>query len=178
MRAFIAAVLLAFSGVAMAQADEIANPDPAVEARLKNLGEELRCLVCQNQTIADSNAPLALDLRNQIRVQVKHGKSDDEIRAYMTQRYGDFVLYKPPFKATTAVLWIGPFALVAVGVLVFLFLVRRRKPAADAPVTQRRGEIAALLEETEDPGAAVGGSSPTPGPRPSPASPRETKRPR
>ena len=176
MRAFIAALLLAFSGAVLAQADEIANPDPAVEARLKNLGEELRCLVCQNQTIADSNAPLALDLRNQIRVQVKQGKSDDEIRAYMTQRYGDFVLYKPPFKATTAVLWIGPFALVAVGVLVFLFLVRRRKPVVEAPVpAQRREEIASLLEATEDPGAAAG-NSPKPGPRPSPASPPEKRR--
>ena len=178
MRAFIAALLLAFSGAVMAQADEVANPDPAVEARLKNLGEELRCLVCQNQTIADSNAPLALDLRNQIRVQVKQGKSDDEIRAYMTQRYGDFVLYKPPFKATTAVLWIGPFALVAVGVLVFLFLVRRRRPPAEAPAEpRRREEIAALLEATEDPGAAVAGSNPpTPAPPPPRAS-RQGKRP-
>ena len=174
MRTFIAALLLAFSGAAMAQADEIANPDPAVEARLKNLGEELRCLVCQNQTIADSNAPLALDLRNQIRTQVKQGKSDDEIRAYMTQRYGDFVLYKPPFKATTAVLWVGPFALVGVGALVFLFVVRRRKPApAQAPVApQRREEIAALLEATEDPGAAVAGSDDA---RPTPPPPRASR---
>ena len=171
MRAFIAALLLAFSGAAMAQADEIANPDPAVEARLKNLGEELRCLVCQNQTIADSNAPLALDLRNQIRTQVKQGKSDDEIRDYMTQRYGDFVLYKPPFKATTAVLWIGPFALVAVGALVFLFVVRRRKPTVEAPVpAQRREEIASLLEATEDPGAAVGSAGATREPPRPPAS--------
>jgi cytochrome c-type biogenesis protein CcmH len=126
MRAFAAAVLLAFCQLAFAQADEIANPDPAVERRLKDLGEELRCLVCQNQTIADSNAPLALDLRNQIRAQVKQGKTDDEIRRYMTDRYGDFVLYKPPFKATTALLWVGPFALVAAGVLVFFVVVRRR----------------------------------------------------
>ncbi|HET9652666.1 MAG TPA: cytochrome c-type biogenesis protein, partial [Usitatibacter sp.] len=77
MRALLTALLLALSGAAFAQADEIANPDPAIEQRLKNLGEELRCLVCQNQTIADSNAPLALDLRNQIRTQVKQGKSDD-----------------------------------------------------------------------------------------------------
>lgn len=177
MRAFIAALLLAFSGAVMAQADEIANPDPAVEARLKDLGEELRCLVCQNQTIADSNAPLALDLRNQIRTQVKQGKSDDEIRAYMTQRYGDFVLYKPPFKATTAVLWIGPFALVAIGVVVFLFVVRRRKPAAETPVpAQRREEIATLLEATEDPGAAVGSNGPKPAPPRPPASPKGTRR--
>jgi cytochrome c-type biogenesis protein CcmH len=152
MRAFAAAVLLAFCQLAFAQADEIANPDPAVERRLKDLGEELRCLVCQNQTIADSNAPLALDLRNQIRAQVKQGKTDDEIRRYMTDRYGDFVLYKPPFKATTALLWVGPFALVAAGVLVFFVVVRRRGGEAGAPApldAARRAELEALLEEKE-----------------------------
>lgn len=150
MRTFIAALLLALSGAAFGQADEVANPDPVVEQRLKNLGEELRCLVCQNQTIADSNAPLALDLRNQIRTQVSQGKSDDEIRAYMTERYGDFVLYKPPFKATTAILWVGPFALVALGLFVFLFVVRRRRPrpaAAEVPQEQR-AQIEALLDES------------------------------
>jgi cytochrome c-type biogenesis protein CcmH len=151
MRHLLAAVLIAVHGFAFAQADEVANPDPAVEQRLKDLGEELRCLVCQNQTIADSNAPLALDLRNQIRVQVKQGKSDDEIRSFMTERYGDFVLYKPPFKATTAVLWVGPFALIALGAFV-LWLVVRRKPAsaaAEPEKTRRREDIAALLEKTE-----------------------------
>jgi cytochrome c-type biogenesis protein CcmH len=153
MRAFAAAVLLAFCQLAFAQADEIANPDPAVERRLKDLGEELRCLVCQNQTIADSNAPLALDLRNQIRAQVKQGKTDDEIRRYMTDRYGDFVLYKPPFKATTALLWVGPFALVAAGVLVFFVVVRRRGGEAGAPApldAARRAELEAMVEEKEN----------------------------
>jgi len=152
VRTLLALLLLAFASAALAQADEVAHPDPAVEQRLKNLGEELRCLVCQNQTIADSNAPLALDLRNQIRAQVKAGKSDDEIRAYMTQRYGDFVLYKPPFKSTTALLWIGPFALVAVGVVVFLFVVRRRRTAEAATVAvpkKRRAELEALLDEKD-----------------------------
>jgi len=153
MRALLLALLVCVHVHAFAQADEVANPDPAVEQRLKDLGEELRCLVCQNQTIADSNAPLALDLRNQIRVQVKQGRSDDEIRAYMTERYGDFVLYKPPFKATTAVLWIGPFALIAVGAFV-LWVVVRRKPvptAAPAEKAKRREDIAALLEKGSDP---------------------------
>ena len=152
MRALVAALLLAVCQFAFAQAEEIANPDPAVERRLKDLGEELRCLVCQNQTIADSNAPLALDLRNQIRAQVKEGKTDDEIRRYMTDRYGDFVLYKPPFKATTALLWIGPFALVAIGALVFFVVVRRRRAQPDAPASvdaKRRAELEALLEENE-----------------------------
>ncbi|HSW84801.1 MAG TPA: cytochrome c-type biogenesis protein, partial [Usitatibacter sp.] len=92
---------------AFGQADEVAHPDPVVEQRLKDLAEELRCLVCQNQTIADSTAPLALDLRNQIRAQVAQGRTDDEIRAYMVARYGDFVLYRPPLKATTVMLWLG-----------------------------------------------------------------------
>jgi cytochrome c-type biogenesis protein CcmH len=153
VRAFIAALLFAFATGACAQADEVANPDPAVEQRLKNLGEELRCLVCQNQTIADSNAPLAVDLRNQIRVQVKQGKSDNEIRTYMTERYGDFVLYKPPFKATTALLWVGPFAMVGLGFLVFLLVVRRKpaRPSEPIPVAQaRRATLEALLDESAD----------------------------
>ena len=116
MRAVLAALLLALAGAAFGQSSEIANPDPAVERRLKALAEELRCLVCQNQTIADSNAPLAVDLRNQIRTQIAQGRSDDEIRAYMVERYGDFVLYKPPFHAGTALLWLGPPLLVGMTV--------------------------------------------------------------
>jgi len=128
----------------------VAKPDPVVEARLKALGEELRCLVCQNQTIADSAAPLALDLRNQIRTQIAQGRSDDEIRDYMVQRYGDFVLYKPPFKATTALLWVGPFALAAFGIALFAVIVRRRRTAeeASAPAItrERREAIEKLLK--------------------------------
>ena len=89
-------VTLLFAPLAHAQSSELANADPKVEARLKHLAEELRCLVCQNQTIADSNAPLAVDLRNQIRTQIGQGRDDDQIRDYMVQRYGDFVLYRPP----------------------------------------------------------------------------------
>ena len=135
---------------ALAQADEVAKPDPVVEARLKALGEELRCLVCQNQTIADSNAPLALDLRNQIRTQIAQGRSDTQIRDYMVERYGDFVLYRPPFKGTTALLWVGPFALVAFGAGIFLVLVRRRRATAQpaAEVTRdRRAELEKLLAD-------------------------------
>ena len=149
MRGVLAALLVAFAACAFGQADEVAHPDPRVEARLKNLGEELRCLVCQNQTIADSAAPLALDLRNQIRAQIAQGRSDDEIRAYMVERYGDFVLYKPPFKAATAILWVGPFALLAVGIGVLVVVLRRRKAASGTPAPDadaRRAEVAALLE--------------------------------
>ena len=139
---------LVFSTSAYAQAEEVAKPDPVVEARLKALGEELRCLVCQNQTIADSNAPLALDLRNQIRTQIAQGRSDTQIRDYMVERYGDFVLYRPPFKATTALLWIGPFALVLLGAGIFLVLVRRRRAAQlppDEVTRDRRAELEKLL---------------------------------
>jgi cytochrome c-type biogenesis protein CcmH len=154
MRAVLAALLLAFAGAAFAQADEVAHPDARVEARLKSLGEELRCLVCQNQTIADSAAPLALDLRNQIRTQIAQGRSDDEIRAYMVDRYGDFVLYRPPFNAATALLWMGPFALLLVGIVVLGIVLRRRKalPAAPAPdADARRSQIATLLEQDRAP---------------------------
>ena len=149
MRALAAALLLAIASLAWGQASEIANPDPAVERRLKGLAEELRCLVCQNQTIADSNAPLAVDLRNQIRAQIAQGRSDDQIRSYMVERYGDFVLYKPPFHAATALLWLGPPLLIAIGIGAFVLVVRRRRPSpasADLP-DKRRRELEALLGE-------------------------------
>jgi cytochrome c-type biogenesis protein CcmH len=148
VRAALAVFLLALSALAFGQASEVAKPDPAVEARLKNLAEELRCLVCQNQTIADSNAPLALDLRNQIRAQIAAGRSDDEIRAYMVDRYGAFVLYRPPFNAATAVLWLGPFLLIALGVGIIVVVTRRRgsREPAQPLAPKRREEIEKLLE--------------------------------
>jgi cytochrome c-type biogenesis protein CcmH len=149
-RASLAAGLIAIAGLAFGQASEIERPDPAVEARMKGLAEELRCLVCQNQTIADSHAPLALDLRNQIRTQIAQGRSDDQIRDYMVDRYGDFVLYRPPLRATTLLLWLGPFALLLAGAGAFVLIVRRRRPedaAAEAALSpQRRGAIEALLD--------------------------------
>ena len=142
---------LVFSTEAFGQAEEVAKPDPGVEARLKALAEELRCLVCQNQTIADSHAPLALDLRNQIRTQIAQGRSDDQIRDYMVQRYGDFVLYRPPFKATTAILWAGPFVLIAIGLGIFLVMVRRKRAGAETPreevSAKRRDELEKLLAD-------------------------------
>ena len=147
MRLFVAILALVFAGLAFGQAEEVAHPDAAVEGRLKALAEELRCLVCQNQTIADSSAPLALHLRNQIRAQIAEGRSDSQIRAYMVERYGDFVLYRPPFKATTAMLWIGPFALLALGIGVGIAMVRRRaRPQPQAAGGATREEIAKLLE--------------------------------
>jgi cytochrome c-type biogenesis protein CcmH len=150
MRALLVAALIAFASGAFGQASEVAHPDANTEGRLKALAEELRCLVCQNQTIADSHAPLAVDLRNQIRAQVTQGRSDDQIRAYMVERYGDFVLYRPPFRATTALLWIGPFALLALGAFMFAAILRRRhasSPQAEVIPAARRRELERLLEK-------------------------------
>jgi cytochrome c-type biogenesis protein CcmH len=116
-----AAATTAVPGVALP-----ASPDPALEARVMKLSAELRCLVCQNQTIADSNAGLAVDLRNQVREMLKRGDTPEQITDYMTARYGDFVLYRPPVKSSTAVLWYGPAALLLVAVGVLLLIVRRR----------------------------------------------------
>jgi cytochrome c-type biogenesis protein CcmH len=93
---------------------------------MTRIAAELRCLVCQNQTIADSNAPLAVDLRQQVREMIRRGDSDRQIVDYMTARYGDFVLYRPPFKGSTALLWFGPAALLAGGLAVLVVVLRRR----------------------------------------------------
>ena len=105
------------------------NADPALEQRVQALAEQLRCLVCQNQSLADSHAPLAVDLKNQVREQLRAGRGDDEVIAFMTQRYGDFVLYRPPFKATTALLWLGPALMAAIGLGVGWRAVRRQAAA-------------------------------------------------
>jgi cytochrome c-type biogenesis protein CcmH len=166
MRALLAALLLALAGVAFGQSSEVEKPDPVVEQRLKALAEELRCLVCQNQTIADSNAPLAVDLRQQIRAQVAQGRSDDQIRDYMVTRYGDFVLYRPPVRATTVLLWAGPLLMVLLGLAVFLRVVRRRPvPAAETVGEARRDEIEALLEGREAPSVPPA-TAPPPSARP------------
>lgn len=102
------------------------------EQRFHRLANELRCLVCQNQSIAESNAPLAQDLKERVRRQISEGRSDEEIKNYMRDRYGDFVLYKPPFNAVTAVLWISPLILLGVGAI-WLALRMRRARADDLP---------------------------------------------
>jgi len=119
--------------------------DPGLERRVTSLAHELRCLVCQNQTIADSNAALAQDLRNQIREQLKAGKSERDVIDFMVTRYGDFVLYRPPFKATTAALWTGPFVLLALGAWLLVRRVRKRAPPPELTEAERR-RAAQLLE--------------------------------
>jgi cytochrome c-type biogenesis protein CcmH len=121
----LAALLLATLPAHAKEAVEVAA-NPALEARMMVMAAELRCLVCQNQTIADSHADLAVDLRNQIRDMMDKGQTDAQIRDYMTARYGDFVLYKPPFKPTTALLWVGP-PLLLFGALIALFLMLRAR---------------------------------------------------
>ena len=157
MRAVAVALLMLLAGgLAFGQAEEVARPDPVVEARLKALAEELRCLVCQNQTIAESSAPLALDLRNQIRAQIAQGRSDAQIRDYMVERYGEFVLYRPPFQATTALLWLGPFVLVGVGFGILVAMVRRKRAAAatagEEVSSKRRAELEKLLADRGEAG--------------------------
>jgi cytochrome c-type biogenesis protein CcmH len=103
-----------------------ASSDPALEARMLKIATELRCLVCQNQTIADSHAELAVDLRQQVREMLAKGQSDQQVLDYMTARYGDFVLYKPPVKTTTMLLWYGPGAMVLLGLGGLVWMLRRR----------------------------------------------------
>jgi cytochrome c-type biogenesis protein CcmH len=122
------------------------DQDPVQAKRAVRLAEELRCLVCQNQTIAESNAELAVDLRRQIREQLGQGKSDREIIDFMVQRYGDFVLYRPPFKTTTVLLWLGPLLLLLVGIGILVRNLRtRRTRLAERPLSQEEIKKAEML---------------------------------
>ena len=126
--------------------------DPALEERVMKLSKELRCLVCQNETLADSRADLAEDLRNQIREQMKAGKTDQEIVAFLTDRYGKFVLYRPPIDPTTYFLWFGPFVLLLTGLLfLFRYLKQRRDVIVESPLSadERRRAEALLDVESE-----------------------------
>jgi cytochrome c-type biogenesis protein CcmH len=130
------AMLALVAGAALAQVQTEASTvvlTPEQEAHYRDLIHEFRCLVCQNQTIADSDAPLAADLRNQVRAHLAQGKSDDDVRHYLTDRYGDFVLYKPRLTAQTLVLWAGPFVLLGFALLVAMRFVRRHR-VGSAPV--------------------------------------------
>jgi cytochrome c-type biogenesis protein CcmH len=118
-----------------------------LEKRVMQLSNELRCLVCQNQTLADSNAELAVDLRNSIREQLKKGASEQEVLDFMVARYGDFVLYRPPLKASTVFLWFGPFVFLALGVFVLLRRLRQRRPEELQLSESERARAARLLDE-------------------------------
>jgi cytochrome c-type biogenesis protein CcmH len=139
-------LLCLLSSVAIAQVQEEERPsdDPVIEERLAKLSKELRCLQCQNQTLADSPAGLAADLRREIREQMKAGKSDQEILAFLTQRYGDFILYRPRVTVTTYLLWFGPFVLLLAGLaILFRYIKQRRDSITEQPLTaddRRRAE--------------------------------------
>lgn len=121
--------------------------DPVIEKRLMNLSKELRCLVCQNETLADSQASLAEDLRREIREQMKAGKSDQEIISFLTQRYGQFILYRPQVTPTTYLLWFGPFVLLIVGLFfLFRYIRNHRDAVEEKPLTgEERRRAAELL---------------------------------
>ena len=121
-------------------------PAPELADRYRNLVEELRCLVCQNQTIADSNADLARDLRNKVDEMLRAGRSDEEILTYMVARYGNFVRYRPPFDTATALLWCGPFALAALALVWLLVRIRRRAPAPERLTEAERARLSRIVE--------------------------------
>jgi len=131
LRRALLALALALPLAVAAKEAAPASDDPVLEAKVMRISAELRCLVCQNQTIAASHADLAQDLRNQVRDMLRQGKSEAEILDYMTQRYGDFVLYRPPVKSTTTLLWYGPAALLVGGVAVLIVVLRRRSRLPD-----------------------------------------------
>ena len=147
LRSACAALLFAFVAAVPGKEAVPVAADPAIEQRAMRLAEELRCLVCQNQSLADSHAELALDLKQQIREQVKAGRTDEQVVGFMVERYGDFVLYRPPFKASTVVLWVGPFLLLAASVAgLFVYLGRRRSaPAPEALSAEQQARAEALL---------------------------------
>jgi len=142
---------LALTPAAFAGEAKPVAADPALEERVTALASELRCLVCQNQTLADSNAPLAVNLRNQIREKMQRGASERDIVDYMVSRYGDFVLYRPPFKTTTILLWAGPILLMIAGFAVLYFRLARRRAEPKAELSKEdRKRAAALLRNDGD----------------------------
>jgi cytochrome c-type biogenesis protein CcmH len=137
----------ATSATPSAQTDQAAQaasaaPDPALDKRVEALAQELRCLVCQNQTIADSQAPLAVELKKQVYEQLARGQSDQDVIDFMVQRYGDFVLYRPPLKAATWLLWFGPFLLLALGLLALVLKLRQKPAPPESPSAAEQAELA------------------------------------
>lgn len=152
LRRWLLPLLLAgLAGLAVAKEAQPLAEDPVLEARVMRIAEELRCLVCQNETIAASHAELAVDLRKQIRQKLQQGQSEQQILDFMVQRYGDFVLYRPPVKRITWLLWGGPFVLFAVALLALFLNIRRRRPVAPAPMHADEAErVRRLLAEEKN----------------------------
>lgn len=155
IESILLAALLAVS--LPAQADEATRPnadDAVIEQRLVDLAEDLRCLVCQNQNLADSHAELAIDLKNEIREMFRKGMTEQQVTDFLVQRYGDFVLYRPPVKSNTWLLWIGPFLLLAGGLGVLFVKLRKRRQQVAAPLSvEERAAAERLLDSNGKEGA-------------------------
>jgi cytochrome c-type biogenesis protein CcmH len=148
--AFLFAVLCATPALAVLPSEQLS--DPALEARARDISRELRCQVCQNQSIDDSNAPLAADLRRLVRERLKAGDSDAQVYTYLTQRYGDYVLLKPPLRADTLLLWFGPLAVLLIaGTAIFVYMRRSRTQTASPLAPEEEQRLAALLERERGP---------------------------
>jgi cytochrome c-type biogenesis protein CcmH len=148
---WVVIALLLCSLPLQARIEALQFEDARQEQRYRNLIAELRCLVCQNQNLADSNAELAQDLRQQTYEMIRKGASDDEIVDYMVKRYGDFVLYRPPVKTNTALLWIGPFVLLGAGLVTLIVFARRRGRAAAATLDDaERERVRRLLDDEKE----------------------------
>lgn len=152
MKRLFLSVLLALTclNVGAKEATLLAE-DPVVEQRLITISEELRCLVCQNESLAGSRAELAQDLRQEVREMIRQGKSDAEIKEFLVSRYGDFVLYRPPVKPITWLLWVGPFAFLLLGIwILWSYMRNRQSQIKEAPLTEEENKkIEALLRESD-----------------------------
>ena len=152
MKQIFLATLIALSlGSVFARDAAPLADDPVTEQRLISISEEMRCLVCQNESLAGSRSDLANDLRREIRILISEGKSDDQIRSFMVERYGDFVLYRPPVKPVTWLLWIGPFVILGIGIAGLLVYLRRRNSSVPNVVLTDADnqKIDALLNATD-----------------------------
>lgn len=148
---FALAILLMLAVPVQAGVEVRQFPDPKLETRYHRLIEELRCLVCQNQSLADSNADLAEDLRGEIYTMLLAGKNDREVIDFLVSRYGDFVLYRPPIKPTTILLWFGPFIALALGVFTLWLLTRRRRPQVPIALSEEeRCRLESLWQNRPD----------------------------
>jgi cytochrome c-type biogenesis protein CcmH len=148
MRILTLITLFLWAGLSSAGVEYHEFTNPEQREAYESLTSELRCLVCQNQTIADSNADLAADLRRQVYEMLQKGQSEEDVVKFMTERYGDFVLYKPPFKAKTLLLWLGPPVFLLIGVICIIVLVRRKQARPPQALSdEQRQKIRRLLDE-------------------------------
>lgn len=146
MKSFVILMLL-MAGPVSAAINAVEFDSPQQSERYKNLIDELRCLVCQNQNLADSNADLAVDLKNIVEQKIKAGESDQQILDFMTQRYGDFVLYRPPLKSSTLLLWLGPMVFLMIGLVIVVAYIKRSNAQSFKPSEQQLEQVRKLLDK-------------------------------